>query len=164
VAVYRNGCSDPASERSAVTIVITAGATAADISADNTQVCIGQPATLNAPILTPGATIINPVFKWYFDENRTLEITNGAIDNGATHAINADGSLTITGLASTRNYYISVSGTGTCENAPGSLKTVTATIINIPQPTIDLAGTQTIGTGGSITFTATSTGATSYQW
>src|SRR5690606_9809740 len=46
VAVYRNGCSDPASERSAVTIVITAGATAADISADNTQVCIGQPATL----------------------------------------------------------------------------------------------------------------------
>lgn len=164
VALYRNGCSDPASERSAVTIVVTEGATAADISADNTQVCIGQPATLNAPALASGATITNPVFKWYFDENRTLEITNGAINNGATHTINADGSLTITGLTGTRNYYISVSGTGTCENAPGSLKAVTATIINIPQPTIDLAGTQTIGTGGAITFTATATGAASYQW
>src|SRR5690606_26663960 len=77
---------------------------------------------------------------------------------------NPDGSLTVSGLSSSRNYYISVSGDGICENPAGSLKEVSITVNSTPQPVIDLAGNQTIGTGGSITLTATAAGATSFEW
>lgn len=164
VALYRFGCSDPISERAKITIIVTPGASAADINASNTEVCFGSPVLLAAPSLTTGSAISNPVFKWYFDVNKTQAITDGIVSNGATYKLNSNGSLSITGLTASRNYYISVSGTGTCENPAGALKQVTATINNVSQPVIDLAGNQTIGAQGSITFTASATGAISYQW
>lgn len=162
VALYRNGCSDPASGRSKVTLIITPGAKAADITATGTEICIGNTATIPSPVLA-NLAIENPVFKWYFDADKTTPITNGVFD-GATYTINADLSLTITGLNATRNFYISVSGNNVCENPPGNLKSVTAIVNNIPQPTLNLAGDQTIGTGGTLTLTATSSNATSFQW
>lgn len=162
VSVYRAGCSDAASERARVTLIITPGATAADINTSNAEICIGNTATIAAPTLA-NAGITNPVFRWYFNSDKTNPITNGVFE-GATYVINPDLSLTVNQLTATRNFYVSVSGSDVCENPPGELKTVTVTVNNIQQPTLNISGNQTLGTGGSITLTATSLNASSFQW
>ena len=163
VALYRNGCTVAVSDRSKVTVIVTPASTAADIDPAGTAICFGSPATLPAPALSGTSTITNPVFTYYLDANRTTPITNGTV-GGVTYALNGDGSITVTGLAVTRDYYVSVSGDGICETPGGALKTVTITVNNIVQPTVDLSGNQFVGTGGSITFTASSSNADSYQW
>jgi gliding motility-associated-like protein/uncharacterized repeat protein (TIGR01451 family) len=163
VALYRNGCLDPVSARSKVTLIITPGAQPADITASGTTICVGENAMLAAPVLA-NANITSPLYKWYLDANRTTQITDGTIDGLTTYTLNPDGSLSIAGLRETRDYYISVSGSNTCENAPGNLKVVTVTVNTIAQPVLNLTGDQTIGPGGSITLTASSANATSYQW
>src|SRR5690606_25834850 len=45
-----------------------------------------------------------------------------------------------------------------------NLKSVTATVNNIQQPTLNLVGDQTIGTGGTLALIATSSNASSFQW
>ncbi|WP_187774917.1 gliding motility-associated C-terminal domain-containing protein [Pedobacter sp. BS3] len=163
VAVYRNGCTDPASGRTKVTIIVTPAATAAQITAPGTSVCPGQTATLAAPSLTTAGSISNPVFTWYFDQAKTLPVTSGTTD-GVTYTLNADGSLNISGLTATKSYYVSVQGTGVCENVAGDLKEVTVTVNTTPQPALNLSGTQIIGTGGTLQLEATSAGATAFQW
>jgi len=162
VALYRNGCIDPASARSKVTLIITPGAQPSDITANGTSICLGETATLAAPTLA-NAAITSPVFTWYLDANRTTPITNGNT-NGVTYTINQDGSLSIVGLTATRDYFVSVSGSDICENAPGNLKVVTVTVNITAQPTLNLSGVQNIGTGGSLTLEASSANAISYQW
>lgn len=162
VSLYRNGCSDPASARSKVTLIITPGAKSTDITASGTAICIGSDAIIAKPVLA-NINIQNPIFKWYLDANKTTPITNGTI-NGVTYTINSDLSLKISGLTTTRDYYLSVSGTNICENASGNLKNITVTVNSTEQPILNLSGIQNIGTGGTITLTATSSNAVSYEW
>ncbi|RZM29675.1 MAG: DUF11 domain-containing protein [Pedobacter sp.] len=164
VGLYRAGCSDPVSARTKITINVSQGAAAAAILANDVSICLttpAQPAVLTAALVTPGS-IVNPVFKYYFDAAKTQPVTNGTVA-GVTYALNANG-LTVTGLTVNKTFYVSVQGTGTCENMAGSLKAQTVIVNNSPQPVIDLPGTQNFAVGSTFTLTATSAGATSFQW
>ncbi|TDO19618.1 DUF7507 domain-containing protein [Pedobacter duraquae] len=164
VAMYRSGCTDAVSARTKITITVTPGATAAAILANDVPICLTTPATsavLTATLATPGS-IVNPVFTYYFDVAKTQPVTNGTVA-GVTYLLTANG-LTVTGLTANKTFYVSVQGTGTCENMAGSLKTQTVIVNASPQPVIDMSGTQNIAVGGSFTLTATSAGATSFQW
>lgn len=165
VALYRNGCTDPASERTEVKIIVTPAATASAISISDVTICPGAVATIAAPTLSTGSTIASPVFKWYANADKTNPINAGTntID-GIEYDLKPDGSLAIDKLAATKSFYVSVSGTDVCENVSGGLKEVIVNVNTTAQPTINLAGNQTVAEGGSITLTASSANALSYQW
>ncbi|MCW3462619.1 Ig-like domain-containing protein [Chitinophaga nivalis] len=152
-AVNANNCASD-SARTKVGLRVDSAATAADINAADQSVCVG-----GTVVLTPTTTTIpNPVFKWYANPDRTGPITKG---------VSATGVLTIPGLAAgTYTYYVSVSNSGRCENAAGSLKAVKVTVNNpATAPDIVLADT-TICAQGTVKLTATSTTVTNpvFKW
>ncbi len=163
VALYRNGCTDPASERDSIKVMINKSGAATDIVADGVSICLGATANLAAPTLTLPGSINLATFTWYFDANKTMPISTGTV-GGVTYTINGDNSLKIEGLTASKTYYVSVQGEDVCESPAGALKAVTVTVNSVTTPIIDLAGTQTIGTGGDLILTATSANAVSYQW
>ncbi|WP_295093449.1 gliding motility-associated C-terminal domain-containing protein [uncultured Flavobacterium sp.] len=85
-------------------------------------------------VLAPSSNIAGVQFRYYKNQNKTGEIVDGSIDGTITFAKDANGVLSISGLASgtTYNYFISAVNGGTCENANGSLKEV---VINSPSRT-----------------------------
>ncbi|MFD1631634.1 gliding motility-associated C-terminal domain-containing protein [Pseudopedobacter beijingensis] len=166
VAVYRNGCTDAASEQTKITIIATPAAKASDFTVQDNAICNdGQPNNfLLAPQLVSGTNITNPVFTWYFDENRTRPITNGTVENGITYTFDNDGKLLMNGAPASKSFYISLKGNNICETPAGGLKKINFVVTQVQPATIDLAGNQTIGTGGSVTFTANSPDALEYIW
>ncbi|WP_436491547.1 gliding motility-associated C-terminal domain-containing protein [Chitinophaga sp. ARDCPP14] len=94
----------------AVNIAIARKAVASDISVKDTVICSG-----NTVQLTASSSIASPVFNWYADPAHNQLLFTGA-------------SFTTPALSASANYYITVSGTGVCENDPGTSKVVTVTV------------------------------------
>ncbi|WP_439488624.1 PKD domain-containing protein [Algoriphagus sp.] len=100
------------------------------------EICEGEPVTV-WPSLNPAGD--SPDVTWYHDSNGTVEIFSG-IDDGIEYQINADGSMTIVGLAyestantyiqaSTYNYYVGAS----YQNLPTSpLEHIKVRVFNVP--------------------------------
>ncbi|WBL44160.1 gliding motility-associated C-terminal domain-containing protein [Algoriphagus halophytocola] len=105
IAVLRDGCEDPV--RIPVDVTVNPGAMASDIDTMGGTICEGESFTLSAT----SSTVTNPVFRFFEDEDLTMEITN----------------LTVS-PATTTTYYVTVSGDGVCENAPGDAAEVVVTV------------------------------------
>jgi hypothetical protein len=100
-----------------VTVTVNPAATASDISiSGNTTICSGEKPTLTAN----SSGIGNPEYKWY-----ESQISTTALFIGQTFTPSS-------GLTSSRNYYVTVSGTGYCENTPGNRKEVAITVNQRP--------------------------------
>ncbi|WP_343744524.1 gliding motility-associated C-terminal domain-containing protein [Chitinophaga sp.] len=115
-AVNGNNCTNAAGTRAVITLTVTTASTAADINVTDQTICAGDTA-----VLTPtSTTVVNPVFKWYANPDKTGPITQG---------VSATGVLSVSGLApGTYTYYVSVSSAGNCENAAGDLKAAHVTV------------------------------------
>lgn len=106
-----NVCESTAPEAQSITVTVNRNGIASDITLDNTESCEGTVVTLQ-----PTTTIVNPVFKWYEDAALTKLLFTGA-------------SFTPPTLLSSIVYYVTVSGTGVCENTPGNAKAVTVNVL-----------------------------------
>ena len=128
-------CQTALEDRASITFTIYPASIGSDIQAANDTVCLGSTAQI-----TPISTLTNPVFSYYLTNDTTQPITNGAVINGATYTIGADGSLSITGLleaGSPYTYYIAVTSDTTCLNVAGTLLAVTVSVGNPEPPTTD---------------------------
>ncbi|AWW31582.1 hypothetical protein DN752_16440 [Echinicola strongylocentroti] len=134
-----------------VDFTINRNATEDDIHIDDLTQCVGVPA-----MLSPSSDIANPVFTWYYDAAKTTPITDGDTDGGVSYAINADGELTITGIAdgSSEVVYVTVTGDEVCENIEGKEVTVTVSD-DLPAPTFTTADVRLCGTGQDAVFEVT---------
>lgn len=159
-AVAANGCANPT--RVPVFVTVNPTSQAGDITmADTTIACVSTPA-----VLTPTATgITAPVFKYYKNADKTSPITNGLVDGAVTYALDsATGKLTITGLvAGNYTYYVSVSGTGQCENAAGTLKPATVRVITAPAAPV-VTGDVVVTTGVQAVLKAQGVPGASIVW
>ncbi|MDN3673743.1 gliding motility-associated C-terminal domain-containing protein [Flavobacterium branchiarum] len=120
-------------DRKQVTFTILPTALPADITVSNASICHNTNA-----ILIPTSTLINPVFFWYLDANKTQPITDGAIIGGVTYTISSAGVLTVSGLTTVMSpisYYVAASNPNTCQNKNGELKIVTVTVTDPATPT-----------------------------
>ena len=127
-------CQTALADRTQVTFTILPSSTPASILINNATACLNSTATL-----TPTSTLTNPVFSYYFTNDTTQPITNGTF-SGITYSINANGTLSISGLlplGSPYTYYVAVTSDTTCLNTAGNLKAVTVTVGNPPAPTTD---------------------------
>ena len=139
VAARKIGC--PAiSSRTAVTVTFSPIPLASDIiiSSPVTASCLG------VAVLAPTTLITNSEFKYYTDQNKTVEITTGySGDVGITYTKDAvSGELTISGLNASntpRTYYIAIEANGNCENAAGTLLEVE--VVFPSQALLDVAAT-----------------------
>ena len=129
-------CTSPIS--SAATVTVASSLTAATISPANSSICSGGNVTLTASY--PGATS----YKWYLEG---VEI-EGATDR--TYNANSAGSYTV-------DYVV-----GSCTSTISSAATVTVAS-PLTAATISPANSN-ICSGGSVTLTASYSGATSYKW
>ncbi|MFH6994065.1 gliding motility-associated C-terminal domain-containing protein [Flavobacterium sp. FlaQc-48] len=122
-------CETAPASRKQVTFTILPSSLSSDITVDNASICHDTNA-----VLTPTSSLVNPVFFWYLDANKTQPIFNGVI-NGVTYAVNSTtGALTISGLTtaiSPISYYVAVTSDNTCQNKNGELKVATV-IVNDP--------------------------------
>ncbi|MDR7212369.1 gliding motility-associated C-terminal domain-containing protein [Flavobacterium piscis] len=153
------------SVRQPVTVAVSPFATAADLTITSPleASCTGE------IVLSPTSALAGAQFKYYTDQNKTQEITNGTIA-GITYSKDpTTGALTITGLTSAGapyNYYVSVSNPMTCENEPNTLDEV---VVNYPTLTplsviaIPLVGCGTANLRDAITGFDTS-GNTTYTF
>ncbi|PST85070.1 hypothetical protein C7T94_02855 [Pedobacter yulinensis] len=137
------GCESAALQAVSVTVNQIPPPEAITLSSNIVQ-CTGLPV-----VITPSAipSITNPVFAWYRDAAKTQPILDGSSDGGVTFAIAANGTLTITGLATNAdvNYFVTVRGDNACESAAGKAINVKISAA-LPPPaftasTIDLCGT-----------------------
>ncbi|TCS85599.1 hypothetical protein EDD80_1111, partial [Anseongella ginsenosidimutans] len=150
IEVSRDGvnCANP--ERVPFTVTVTPSAVAADITLDDLATCEGS-----AVVLSPASTLTNPVYTWYKDANKTEAITDGLTEGAVSYAIDASGTLTVTGLTAGADltYYVGVAGDEKCENAAGQLKAVNVTVTAPPAAPV-LAPQVSANTGEGVTLTA----------
>ncbi|MCD0486658.1 putative Ig domain-containing protein [Pedobacter sp. MC2016-14] len=139
-----NKCENTANTLKPVTVTVNSGATAADITLANQNVCEGS-----TVVLAPTTTVLNPVFTYYANANKTGQITTGITGNGI---------LTLTGLtAGTYTYYVAVSGSNRCENAAGALKAVTVTVNAVATPADIVIADQSACFGSPVVLMPSST-------
>ncbi|WP_460541362.1 Ig-like domain-containing protein, partial [Echinicola sediminis] len=148
-------CENNAGDAKEVTVVVDRKAVDGDINLDDlvTQ-CVGVPV-----VLSPTSGISSSVFTWYYDAAKTRPVSDGDTDGTATLNLSGSGELTITGLAdgADKQYYVTVSGDGVCENLMG--KAVTVQISNsLPDPTFAEADITLCGTGNDAVFEVTNGG------
>ncbi|MFC6096264.1 gliding motility-associated C-terminal domain-containing protein [Flavobacterium qiangtangense] len=127
-------CQTAVADRVQVTFTIQSSSLATDILIDDETACLNSTA-----VLAPTSTLANPVFSYYFTNDTTQPITNSTV-LGVTYTVNADGTLSISGLlpiASPYTYYVAVTSDTTCLNTAGNLQAVTVTVGNPPAPTTD---------------------------
>jgi hypothetical protein len=103
-------CENATDSRKEVTVTVNPLVTADDITATGTTICSGKTASLTASSSIPDATYI-----WYSSQTETTVLNTGATYTTPT-------------LNATTAYYVSVSGTGYCENATDNRKEVTVTV------------------------------------
>ncbi|WP_162850071.1 Ig-like domain-containing protein, partial [Sphingobacterium yanglingense] len=116
VTVSADGLCENA-PNTAATLVVTVNprAVAADIAVAGTTICEGDNTTLTAA-LSSGKQINNPIFKWYSDAGLTTLVHTGA-------SFTPSPALTVT-----TSYFVTVQGTGVCENLPAEAKEVAVTV------------------------------------
>ncbi|MCK0132656.1 Ig-like domain-containing protein, partial [Flavobacteriaceae bacterium F08102] len=127
VASVKTGCVEE-SVRIAVPVKALSNPVSTDITIDGIENSYCENSTV---ILQPTSTI-NGSFSWFFDENKTLAITNGLNLSGATYTIDGNGTLTIKGLPSKSEpytFYVSLTNANGCENPAGDLKEVQLTMV-----------------------------------
>ncbi|MES2862756.1 MAG: gliding motility-associated C-terminal domain-containing protein [Bacteroidota bacterium] len=125
-------CQTLLPNRTSITFTILPFSIANDITAADDQICLGSVATL-----TPSSILANPQFNWYFTNDLTQPISNGTFA-GITYTIAPNGELTIAGLTTLNSpytYYVSMSSDTTCQNLPGTLKSVAVQVIEVLPPT-----------------------------
>jgi uncharacterized protein (TIGR02145 family) len=116
VSVSGTGYDENATgSRKAVTVTVDPLATDADITANGTTICSGLTASLSASSAVP-----SPSFKWYATQTSTSVLSSAS-------------TYTTPALTTMTKYYVSVSGTGYCENATGTRKEVTVTVGSCPR-------------------------------
>jgi hypothetical protein len=116
-----------------------------------TEFCSDMKTTLTA---SASPEIANPVYKWYSSQTAETPFCT-------------DESYTTSVLTATNTYYVSVSGTGICENAPGSRKKVKVTIHSIAQinyPDLRISVCRDAGTSINLSKYIDSLNVTSIQW
>ena len=138
VAAATPGC-DTESARVAVAVTAIERPTAAAISIVGAENDICESSNV---ILVP-ASSIDGTYSWYFDANKTAQITDGLTQGTVTYSIDNEGKLTIAGLTATDtpiDYFVSITDPDTgCSNASGDLATATVNVItNTLNPTITL--------------------------
>jgi uncharacterized protein YjdB len=146
-------CENAENTRKAVTVTVNPLATASDITASGTVICSGATANLTAV----SSTVSNPTFKWYASQTGS-----GELHTGTTYTP----SPTVT-----TTYYVSVSGTGYCENAENDRKAVTVTVNPLPTApspnSVEVCydgathtGSATVGTNETVVWYTEATGGT----
>ena len=161
VSSTRLNCSTT-SAPSLVTVMVNNYATAADITVPATT----QSCTNDTVQITPTSTTATkkPVFKWYKDAAKTTAITNGLVEGNVKYSIDTTGKLSITGLAvGSYNYYVSVSDSNHCENAPNTLKQASVTVGAAPAPPT-VAPFFSVATGQTVTLTASPVAGATIEW
>ncbi|WP_313271171.1 Ig-like domain-containing protein [Sphingobacterium sp.] len=122
---------------------------AADITLAPTSgtICVGDEVEITA---STALNIPNAVYLWYTNPALTGTPLVGPVQRLSP--------------AVTTTYYVVLSGDGFCFNTPA--KEIEISVLNLPPiPTISITGSATICEGtGSTVLTATSAGASSYQW
>src|SRR5690606_17572901 len=98
-------------------------------------ICAGESHTLSAT----STTVANPVFRFYSDAGLTAEVAD----------LSVSPSITTT-------YYVTVSGDGVCENAPGTATEITVTVNPLGTASDIAASDAVICAGESHTLSATS--------
>ncbi|MFD1605774.1 gliding motility-associated C-terminal domain-containing protein [Flavobacterium artemisiae] len=161
----RGTCENSA--RQPVTVTVNPLATSADIviASPIESACDGT------TILAPTSTIVGAQYRYYIDANKAVEITGSSVagqPNAVFSKNPTTGALSISGLSATNTpftYYISVSGTATCENANGTLKEVTVTFPTTTVLTVNstLAGCGSANLTNAIT-NFDNTGNTTYRF
>ncbi|WP_316804689.1 putative Ig domain-containing protein [Pedobacter nototheniae] len=148
-AVSGSSCVNPT--RTKVSITVNPSSTANDITVTgNTSLCASGIATLTAST----TTVTNPVFTWYSDAALTNVVSNSA-------------QFITSPITVTTKFYVTVSGTNKCANAPGSAEEVTITVNPVATAAdISLSGTSTVCGGSTVTLTASSTTVTNpiFTW
>lgn len=119
------------------------------IEVDDIEICEGEDAVF-VPTVIP--SVASPNFQWFRDAAASSEITTSATPDtdGLIYNIAADGTLTVSGLqasASTRSYYVTVSGNGVC---PGFVKEVEVFIHSTPTLSYSVAHEVCFGDQGTI--------------
>ena len=116
--LYRRGFSNNCGPVYTDPVTITVGAactpaTAVNITAGPVTVCAGDQAVLTASAGSP--SVPSPTYRWYESQTSTT-----VLETGTTY--------TTPTLTTTTTYYISVEGTGYCENVAGTRREVTVTV------------------------------------
>lgn len=139
ISQTRNGCEN--THRIPITFTVLEAPLALDIDVAQSSdpVCEGSDVVLT-PSIAPTSTLQNTpgIFNWYIDNNKTQAITDGAVINGKSYAINAAGELTVSGLTvadSPFSVFVSTIAENGCEHMAGELKEVMLTIVDTPTPT-----------------------------
>ncbi len=132
LALTANGyCETSAADRKKIEFNVRENSTAAGISVSNTTFCL-----TDVIEVVPTATITNPTFNWYFTNAKLQPILDGAVVNGITYSINAQGKLSVSGLtAGTYTYFVAASNTTVCQNNDGDLKEVILSLSDASTPT-----------------------------
>nr|WP_144213923.1 gliding motility-associated C-terminal domain-containing protein [Flavobacterium panacis] len=142
----RGACENSA--RQPVTVTVNPLATSTDIviTSPIEAACDGT------TILAPTSTIAGAQYRYYTDVNKVVEITGSSVagqPNAVFSKNPTTGALSISGLSAANTpftYYISVSGTATCENANGTLKEV---IVTFPTTTVLTVNSTLAGCGSA---------------
>lgn len=115
-----------------IEIEVLPNATAGDIEISGlSEVCVGEEVILTAS-LTGASAITDPVFRWYLDEDLTIEVFEG---EELDIIPDAD-------LLGSHTLYVTVEGDGLCANTVGTAATKQVTVN--PKPTINISGSKTI--------------------
>ncbi|TDQ19607.1 gliding motility-associated-like protein [Algoriphagus boseongensis] len=103
--------------------------TPVEVVLDDQEICQGTP-VIFTPQLEDPTDANNPSFKWWKDNNKTQQITNGLSQGGVTYTITAPGILSITGLAVSNvpyEFFVEVAADASqnlCATPVGQLKRV----------------------------------------
>ncbi|MNW97827.1 hypothetical protein D3C86_272790 [compost metagenome] len=120
-ALNANGCANTGG-RVKVSITVGDRAKETDIQVSGpTTACASNQVVLTA---TSTTVVTNPIFRWYADAALTTLVFTGP-------------TLTIPSITANVTYYVTVSGTEKCENAPADAKSVSITV-NPPATSSDL--------------------------
>ncbi len=120
------GCASV--ERLAVDVLITPSATASDITVSDSEICLGESIELTA-----SSAIENAMFRFYADAELTEELTDTEVSPEAD-----------------TTYYVTVSGDGVCENAPGEAASIMISVNDGGTPTTDLLEQEFCETAGAV--------------
>ncbi|GAA3738412.1 Calx-beta domain-containing protein [Flavobacterium ginsengisoli] len=149
VSVSGDGvCENVINTRKAVVVNVTPLATQLDLTANDRTICNGSSVSLTAS----SSNVVSPVFRWYADQTSTTVLNTGPSYNVSP--------------ITTTTYYVSVSGTGMCENLPNFRKAVTANVNPLGQASDITALDAITCPGQTVALTASSATVTSpiFRW
>jgi uncharacterized protein (TIGR02145 family) len=146
-----NYCENVFSTRKEVTVTVKEIATAADITANGTTICVDETAALTAS----ATGVTDPVFRWYTSQTQAYNLY---VYQGAT--------FTTPQLTGTTSYFVSVQGDDYCENVFSTRKEVTVTVNPYATAGDITANDVTACSGETVTLSASSTTVTggTFSW